>query len=103
MGERKIREFIRMQTSRLADISIDRRDYKGIIINESGGGLFIKLSGRFHTDGRFIIENRGFSAGQKIEVAYRSPQGININRTCRIIRTEAAGFGVEFVHKGYAR
>ena len=90
MGQRQGREHIRMQTARPVDVSVEQSDYKGVIVNESNGGLFIKMSGRF-------------SVGQKIEVAYLSPQGININRTCEIVRITSEGFSAKFKHLGYAR
>lgn len=103
MRQKQGREHIRMQTSRPVDISVERRDYKGVIINESYGGLFIKMSGRFSDGGKFLSKKRRFSVGQEIEVAYLSPQGINVNRRCEIVGITSEGLSAKFKHLGYAR
>lgn len=103
MRQRQGREHIRIQTSRPVDISVERRDYKGVIINESYGGLFIKMSGRFSDGGKFLSKKRRFSVGHEIEVAYLSPQGINVNRICEIVGITSEGLSAKFKHLGYAR
>jgi hypothetical protein len=90
MDHRDRRKYVRLPVDRPAEFIVMGRRYNGIIRNEGGGGLFIETGGPFKT-------------GQEIRLSYFSPQGIPIEKSGVIVRTETNGIAVRFHLPGYAR
>jgi len=84
------REYIRLETSRPVEFTVQRRTYYGSIENIGSGGVFVKTS-------------QTFSIGQEISMSFPSPPFEKEDRTGTIVDINPKGFRVKFNHPGYAR
>jgi hypothetical protein len=82
------RKTIRHSRKRPVDFVVGGRLFLGEISDQSHGGLFIRVKGKFQV-------------GQKIELIEPSNVGITEKRKGEIIRVTPTGIGIAFHRPGY--
>lgn len=90
MGDPFQRKYMRLKVSRPVEFTTGGRIYHGVITDESGGGVFVEIKGKFFQ-------------GNRIKMTYVTHQSVPVTRNGKIVRVEPKGIAVAFDDPRYAR